>query len=281
MTVVSRPNATRFYLDDAQVFDRLHRRKLGIRKYLLPSARSLVPSNSNSGRFVWVTTKFLRKYLKCQPDDELDSLLESCDPIMQNNVLRCTHGDGLEPRVAQTGKLLSLQMYDTLVALLRGERALLRGAPLDATEGDDTEIEDYMIGSDINMICKECSAAHRDKLLTKLRRIRSAKALFDALDPTTGDAEVEYDDTGATESAKDSVVYAIPRQLAVKFRRKITLLMKSLTKMAGGVESNTKSSPNDTVACEGLGAVDMSSIECEDDDLSSEFRNFNESITCK
>jgi hypothetical protein len=261
------------------VADRLHRRRLGIRRYVLPSARSLVHANSSGGRSVWVSTKFLRKYFKCQPDDELDRLLASRDAIIQINDLRCPHGDGLAPRVAQTGKLLSLEMYDSLRCLLRGERALLRGELHDVT-ANDTEIEDFMVGSDINMICQECTLAHRDALMKKLCRIRLVKALFEALDPKVGDVKLEYDETGVPETAEARFVHAIPRQLGVKFRRKVSLLVKSLAKAAGGIELDTNMTTSDTT-CEGLIALNMSSIECENDDNFFEFKNFNESITCK
>ena len=273
-TLSSSTCSTRLFMQDAKIFDRLHRRRLGIRKYLLPSARSLVPGDSKNDRCVWVSTRFLRQYLKCQPDDELDCILESRDPIIQNNDFRCPHGDGLEPHVAHTGKLLSLRMYVALVALLRGERALVRGELQDADAGDEVEIEDYLIGSDINLICKECSTVHRDNLSRKLGRVRVAKALFAALDPVERDAELTYEDTEASGSV-DRFVFAISRQSALKFRRNFTLFMKSLAKTAAG-ESAARSPTH-----VGIGTVSLASFECEDDDGSSEFKNFNESITCK
>ena len=270
---------TRLYMEDTKIFERLHRRRLGIRKYFVPCARSLVPDDSSSDRFVWVSTGFLRRYLKCQPDNELDSLFESRGPIIQNNDFRCPHGDGLEPQVAHTGKLLSLRMYDTLVGLIRGERALVRGELQAGDAADEAEIEDYMIASDMNLICTECSKAHQASLLRKLDRVRVAKALFVALDPTVGDAELIYDGIGVTESV-DKLVFVISRQSALTFRKKFTQLMRSLAKTAS-CETATKSLTKPLSVCQGLGALDLSSIECENDNGSIEFKNFNESITCK
>lgn len=267
-------------LDDAQIFDRLARRRLGIRNYFLPNARSLVNSNSIHDRLIWVPGRLLHTYLECRPDVEFDCLLESSDPIIQNNDLRCVHGNGLPPRVARTGKLLPLHMYDALVGLLRGERALLRGE-LYSNSLEDVDIEDHMIGSDLNMICEECSTLHRDELSKKLRKIRLAKALFDALDPKISDLKLHYGEDEAPKSDEDRFAFVISKAAVTKFRKQITLMLKSLSNIGAGGELASKISSGASTLSEGLGALEISSWDSEGGKMSSDFRNFNDTITCK
>jgi len=245
----------------------------------MPSIRSLVPADSSTDPHVWLSTKFLRQFLRCQPDDELDGLLKSCDPVIRNGDLLCPHRDGLTPRVAHQGKLVPLKMYDTLVGLLRGERAFLRQGLEDEGGGDKSEIEDFRVGSDNRLICERCCATHRDSLLAKLCRLRSLKALYDALDAGRGDVELVSDENQLVDSSEDRFVYAISRQSVVRFRKSISSLIKSLAKWDGGSDLDSKS-PTSPSAFGGLSAIDSPSTDCDNDDISKTI-DFNESITCK
>jgi hypothetical protein len=245
-------------LADAQVSERLNRRKAGIRKYMLPNAQSLVRSKSASAGEIgaWVSTDFLRRYLECRADPELDSLLDSLSPVLKNSSFLCEH-KCLSPKVARTGKLLPTPLYNSLISLLRGERASLC-QEFDEVEIEKFEIEECKITPTSNLICQECSTTHRDQLVEKLELLRAAKDLNDALDTKTADAAVDFKEGDEPKSDEEMNVYVLSRQTATKFRRCVAAVMKSVSKCEGGGKLENTLSMNQTSIYEGLGAIDIS-----------------------
>jgi hypothetical protein len=283
-------------LADAQVSERLSRRKAGIRKYMLPNVQSLVRNKSTSVGEIgaWVSTDFLRRYLECRPDPEIDSVLDSSSPVLKNSSFLCEH-KCLSPKMARRGKLLPISLYNALISLLRGERASLC-QEYDESEIEKFEIEDCKITPTNNLICQECSKTHRDELLTKLELLRAAKDLHDALDTKTPDAAVDFKEGEEPKSDEEMNVYVISRQTATKFRRRVAAVMKSVAKCEGGEKLDYTPSTSQTSIYEGLGAIDISFIsqnmvpgnggdkspttkEPSNSDVVDKF--FNTNITCK
>ena len=74
---------------------------------MLPNADALVPIKAASVGEVgaWVPTDFLRRYLQCRADAEVDSRIGGIDPVVDYSSFLCEH-KCLSPETASNGKLL-------------------------------------------------------------------------------------------------------------------------------------------------------------------------------
>lgn len=259
---------------------------------MLPNVQALVPNKSASGGEIgaWVPTDFLKRYLQCREDNDLDSIIGGFSPILNEASILCEH-KCLSPKTARAGKLLPIPIYNALLSLLRGERALLHQG--DASEVD--EIEGCKITPTSNLICHECSKTHRDQLSEKLELLRAAKELYDALDTKKADAAVDFNEGEEPKSDEEMYVYVVSRQTATKFRRRVGAIIKSVAKCEGGGKVEHTLNSNEMPIYEGLGAIDISSITqhtlpengngklpvskaSDSEDLD---KYFNTNITCK
>jgi len=271
------------------VSDRLNRRKLGIRKYIMPSALALVRdelSNKNED-CAWISTKLLRLYFQSPAASELDDLLKSHrEPVIKNAPYLCEH-KRLSPDKAMTGKLLPMPMYNALLSMLQGERALLN-QDSNSSAADKYNIEDIKISVSKNLICQECSSPHRFKLAEKLELLRAAKDLHGALATKKGDdVPVGYKEGDEPKAEEDSFVYVLSRQTATRFRKRVETVLRSASKVESGGVSD--------LAYAGLGAIDISAIahHVVAADGTKKFaksqaelgnpldKHFNSNITCK
>ncbi len=272
---------------DAEVSNRLNRRKLGIRKYMLPNAQALVRSKCEDKEIgVWVSTDFLKRYLQCHVDTELDLLLESTNPVLNNSTFLCEH-ERISPKTARTGKLLPIPFYNALIRLLQGERALLQQES-DPSIMAKYRIDECPITPSSNLICKECSVRHRSQLSRKLDYLRTAKDLYDALDTKKDDAALYYDESNKPKSDEEMYVYVVSKLTATKFRRRVAAVIKNVARYDGGGTLDEDSSTKQTSIYEGLSALDVSALTetVLYDDLCTTHadsidRLFNSNVTCK
>lgn len=277
-------NLSELCIADAQVTDRLHRRRVGIRKYIFPNAQALVrtiPYENDSEIGAWVSTAFLKHYLQCRDDNEFEALLQSTDPILKQSVYMCEHGR-LSPAVARSGKLLPIPLYEALISLLRGERALLMRESNPSAIAN-YQVEDCRILPYGNLICKDCSESHRARLSEKLDTMRAASDLYDALDNKKDDVEIIYDEGNEPQVDEEMFVYAISKQTAVRFRRRFAAMMKLVAKIdcGGNLDNGIKSSSSSIY--EGLNAIDSALIQPDDEILVTDSleKFVNSNITCK
>lgn len=274
---------------DGKLWHRLSCRKAGIRKYIFHDAQSLVQQHRSRRQSAkdektccWVATDFLRRYLQCEPDTDLDDMIRDDGPVLRNFALMCMH-NRLTPQTAMRGKLIPKSKYDRLLALLAAERALISGRARDA--GPD--IDGVEISPDRNLICTICSKLYQDRISTKYDVLRRAKDLYDALEGKADDSALFYKEGEEPTSDDESYTYIIARAAATKFRKNFAAVLKSVSNIEeGGTVNELVNVSMDAPIYEGLEGIDISALHTTtqslylNDDLASQL-SFTDSITCK
>ena len=275
----------RMCIHDWGTSDRLTRRKMGIRKFMIVDSTSLLRSDKGSSEsdesFYWVDGDVLRKFLTCQSD--LDDELKSTDAIVCHPSIFCRHGR-LSPGTASRGKILRKPLYDAFISLLAGERKAMR-----ATEPDFDD--DYVVGSIIkpskNLECQMCSESYKEELTQKVEFIQNVKKLYQAV----------FDERTDKDTLKGELeMFIVARSSITHFKKLAAAMMKSVARIdEGGVlEDSSGTSPN-VLALHGIDEIDVSCfrgsppstqrIESKDAVKSSggdEMDEFlNHKITCK
>lgn len=256
---------------------------------MIPTAHALVrgKNEANDDGGVWVSTEFLRPYFQCRLDLDLDGALESSTvPVLRHSSFLCNHRY-MCPKMARKGKLLPRPMYEALISLLQGEKAIVNH-DYKPTEENRNDIDECKITPGNNLFCQECSASYREELAERLELLRAAKELYDAFDTKKGeDVPAEYKEGEEPICEEDKYVYVLSRQTATKFRKLVASVMRTASKVeCGGIYA---------LPYEGLGDIDLSPIaryyvtkdgttkfanpHKSPDDCPDEY--FNSNITCK
>jgi hypothetical protein len=148
-------------------------------------------------------------------------------------------------------------MFNAYVSLLGGERALLLQES--QTANVEKDINDCTITPSTNLFCSKCSQSYRGVLSKKLDSLKNIKNLYDALDATTDDSPLFYDEGEDPTSPEEAYAYVISRQVATKYRKCVAALMKTLAKFEEGATLGEDEVSSDSQPIfEGLDALDLS-----------------------
>lgn len=237
--------------------DRLRRRRLGLASLLVGCfdpretgdiALQLVKDQSNN---VWTDGKAFRTFL-CGQDSE-SMLSSSIFPQL------CEHKVGLHPRVARTGKVLPLTLFNGYVSLQREEH-IFTDKSTDSLEPAAMNKATTLFVKDV--ACKKCCVAYQTEIQAKLDRLTHLKDLYDELDPKR---EIEMDE--------NDYVFAISGKFITKFRNLVNELLKKLDCQE--------------TALEGLESIDISAflvnstMANQNDTKCIEENAVNSDISCK
>lgn len=171
------------------------------------------PTRSTESK-VWVDSNFLRRFLSCE--DDLEDLFRNAlrsNTIYKRESFLCEHSQGLNPRKARQGKLISSDMYDALESILRHEYEMF----LDDRSEDTklacqlTLMDNKFIDGD-NLTCRECGISYQQETAKKHELFDTLISINDALIPGENDI-TEVDDT---EDSPD--VYAVSRTWVTNFK---------------------------------------------------------------
>ncbi|KAL3916643.1 MAG: hypothetical protein SGILL_005083 [Bacillariaceae sp.] len=139
----------------------------------------------------------------------LDNKLRSNDPMVCAEAALCSHGC-LLPSAAIKGKMLRKPVYESYVALLTGERELLRGTCPTSVVGKEMQASK-------NIICKMCSESRKGILSQKIELVQNMVELYDAL---------RNDDNFSKK--EDPSFYVVPKTWVTSFKRVFLEVMKPL-----------------------------------------------------
>lgn len=157
--------------------------------------------------YFWVDGHSFRHFLSCEAG--LDNKLRSNDPMVCAEAALCSHGC-LLPSAAIKGKMLRKPVYESYVALLTGERELLRGTCPTSVVGKEMQASK-------NIICKMCSESRKGILSQKIELVQNMVELYDAL---------RNDDNFSKK--EDPSFYVVPKTWVTSFKRVFLEVMKPL-----------------------------------------------------
>lgn len=285
----------RMCIADGQTADRLRRRRNGIRKFMFQSSAALtfVPKQATgkNDESVWVEADFLRRFLCLESD--LDNQIRSAGPILRHKLLLCEH-DGLHPEVSRKGKILPRSVYDAYCSLLKGEQRFLRQESK-LSSADSSEVNDEIVTPSTNLFCHSCAQVYRNHLSNKLSHVRNIKDLFDQLDPTLDENQLQVvSEEEIMECPEEGFTYGVSKRMVTKYRNAVKQFLQVLAKLDDGVTINGTAGSGGKLACEGLDSIDISIFEGVSSSLSLDWisagssknqplqlaRNFNAEIVC-
>jgi hypothetical protein len=199
-------------LNDGKVADRLRRRRLGLASLLVgcfdprETGEIALQLEGDQTENVWTDGEAFHTFLGGRDSDNMFS--SSISPQL------CEHEVGLHPRVARTGKVLSLAAFNGYISLQRGEHMFI-GKSTDSPEPAAMKKATTLFVKDVT--CEKCCVAYQAEIQAKLDLLTHLKDLNDELDPKR---EIEMD--GA------DYVFAISGKFITKFRNRVNELLKKL-----------------------------------------------------
>ena len=260
-------------LDDIKVWNQLDRRRLKILDSIIPSLFSRQATQMED--YIWVDGDELRQFLSCKKVLNLDQST-SDDLPLQYRRFRCSHpNQGIHPRLARRGKLISSKAYDAYLSLLRQEL------------GSDWTPDDRMTPCDV--YCGECCVDYRQELSHKIDRAQTLTRLYNALDPKEDTFSLHIGALEVLDDESDKYAFIVSRKFITWFRHQVERIMKP----AMAIEDTKKRSDitAEKSICEsiveGLDAMDISLLAKVKASTEAEFESddsekvVNESISCE
>ncbi len=223
---------------------RLNCRRSGILRNML----RLEPQSYSSGidEKVWVEGGMLRRFFSCT--DTMDDIFENsaCGPILKHKHLLCTHQQGLHPRIARRGKLLSKSQFIAYTELLQTECEMyMENKGIENSHICTADVCDLIISTEKNLYCEVCATEYRDQLKKKVDTYDLVTKLYDSLDPINEDLDRTCNEN----------LFAVSKSFITNFRKFAVKKMKLAMDMMG-----CSASQNLTAPVEGIDHFDINDI---------------------
>ena len=217
--------------------DRLKRRKSGILQTMLRSSSDEKPS-------VWVEGSTLRRFFSCKDPME-DLLSNKKKSILRHRQLLCRHGEGIHPRIARSGKLLSANQFQAYLNLLKAERE----ENINDQDGTSDDIEapvcDMIISQKSCLQCDKCAIEYQEELKEKF----AGYCRLLLLETTLGiESNINLSEQKGT--------YAVSRSFATNLRK---FAWSKTLKQSLAINSCSKSTDID-VPVEGIDHFDLTGL---------------------
>lgn len=174
---------------------------------------------------VWVPGEFVRRFFSCE--DAFDGELENdvTEDVMKTSERLCAH-NGLHPREARRGKLLSSVTYETIIQSLFEERTALlaKTGTGNALENQDRSV----VTPSENMFCQECVDDFLLNMRPKVELLEDYLFLFEELDTKSEDAPHLYNPGTKFSRNEEKYVYLVTRKFCTTLRDFVKQIMKKV-----------------------------------------------------
>lgn len=230
----------------------LRGRRLTARKDLIVD-KLFQPTRSTESK-VWVDSNFLRRFLSCEDDleDLFRNAIES-NTLYKRESFLCEHSQGLNPRKARQGKLLSMEMYDALESILRHEYEMfLDDRSEDTKLARQLTLMDQKFIDGENLTCQDCGVSYQQETAKKYELFDTLISINDGLLPGLNDLTT----VDETEDSPD--IYVISRTWVNSFREYMKKKVREMeTPPVRGAEEVINS------LCGGIDVVDLKEVTGE------------------